>query len=99
LLGQRYAEKVIGKFYTASSALISAQAETLNFTLSGRNLSLYGLPRHTVLSVVDIFGRNLFVTKADSGNINYTFPHGGIYFLILENRNGTTGKKILVTPL
>ena len=97
LLGERYAEKVIAKYYAEPTSVNSSSAISANIYVAGKQAIISSAQTNSVFSVFDISGRKLVTKKIPEGSaVVYTFDSNGVYMVTLENGTQVIKKKVLV---
>jgi len=96
-LGERYAEKIIGKFYKTPVGIDDNRPSenTINYTLHGNKLTVMTGGEQAMLYIFDIYGRNLSAQKF-TNEATYTFVTEGVHILVIENKDGTFTQKVCV---
>jgi hypothetical protein len=99
ILGERYAQKVIRKFYgnaTHLNAEPADQTSGVGYTLNGRQLSISDAGASSRIRIFDICGRTILSNTLVSQPTNYTFAHPGSYILSVNGHDRTYTTKIYV---
>lgn len=97
-LGERYAEKVIDKFYqpTDLDEINLDGNPEISYMLDGLNLTVKNcVETASEISVYDVAGRIIFRDKISEQAV-FTFPAKGMYILTLSNANTVLSSKICV---
>ncbi len=98
LLGERYAEKVIEKYYSDPTTSINNSAvASSHIYVAGKQVIITSVQSDSVFSVYDISGRKLATQNVEGDHVvAYTFDTNGVYIVTLEEGSQVIKKKILV---
>lgn len=97
LLGERYAEKVIAKYYAEPTLVDGSSVTSANIYVAGKQATISSVQTNSVFSVFDVSGRKLITEKIQAGSVAvYTFDSNGVYIVTLEDGTKVIKKKVLV---